>query len=393
MPVFKAYFILIKKNLPMLIIYLGVFIFLTILFVKIFGSQATYDFSAVRTKVIVQNEESTPLTDALASYIGRNADVVTVGEGQDSVKDALFFGKAEYAVRIPAGFTESFMRGEGATLEKTAGAMSTSSVSMDMLLDKYLSAAHLYVKNVPGITQQELVRDVAKDLGSVVPVTSMSSVSPGKVDNLNYSFRYMGYAIMAIMLTGVVAIMMAFNSPELYRRNLCAPIRPSAMSMQLFLGNILFMLINWLALCIVATILGKLTVLSPVILLLCLNTLIFSVSAMSIAFLAGKFVKSDIALAAVANVVSLGVSFLSGIFVPQELLGGTVQKIASFTPGYWYVKAVNTITGMTTVTFDSIKPVLGDMLIQLGFAAACIAIALLVTKQKKQTLESSVAIL
>jgi ABC-2 type transport system permease protein len=122
----------------------------------------------------------------------------------------------------------------------------------------------------------------------------------------------------------------------------------------------------------------------PNLLLLYLNTLVFSITALSIAFLAGKFIKGYGAQSAVANVLSLGLSFISGIFVPQFLLGETVLKIASFTPTYWYIKAVEAIKDLSVYSFTNLKPVFADMLIQLAFAAACFIIALVASKQKRQ---------
>lgn len=391
MPVFNAYFRVTKKYLVSLLVYFVIFIFMTVIFTQFLGGQTSYDFSAVRTNVIVQSEENTPLTEGLKSYLGRNAEIVTVGNGADSAQDALFFGKADYILRIPAGFTERFMSGSNtASLEKTTGALSGSTVSMDLLVNKYFNLARLYVVNVPGISQNELVRYVSNDLVKSSPVTVNIGENQVKTGGLNVTFRFVGYAVMGILLTGIMSIMIAFNDPELSRRNLCAPVKPTRMNLQLFLGNTCLMILVWAVLCLVSLPLSRQKDFGPGYLLLCLNTFVFSACTLTIAFLAGKFAKSQIALAAFTNIVSLGVSFLSGIFVPQNLLGASVQKVASLTPGYWYVKAVDTITGLSVITFDGLKPVLGDMLIQLGFAAACLIIALVVTKQKKQSNESYV---
>jgi len=120
--------------------------------------------------------------------------------------------------------------------------------------------------------------------------------------------------------------------------------------------------------------------------LLCLNALVFTFTALSIGFLAGKFIRSLGAQAAIANVVSLGMSFISGVFVDQELLGKTVLNIASFTPSYWYVKAVGDIRSTVEFSAQNVAPIVNSMLIQLGFAAALLIIALAVSKQRRRSL-------
>jgi ABC-2 type transport system permease protein len=388
MPVFKAYFIVIKRYLPSLLIYFFIFIIMTILFSKVIGSQTSFSFTAVKANVVVNTDESSPLIDGLVKYISDNANIVTVGNGTESIQDALFYGKADYVLRIPAGFTESFMSGSNViTLEKTTGTMSGDSVNMDVLINQYLNTARLYTLNVPGISAEDLARDVAINLNNTAGVDFAASDNQVNTSILYDTFRYMAYAVLAIMLMGVVSIMMAFNDPELAKRNLCAPLKPYKMYLQMFFGNTALTVIVWAAMCILALVLSGVLELSPGVLLLCLNILVFSICSLAIAFLAGKFVKSQIALAAVANIISLGVCFLSGIFVPQDLLGVNVLRIASFTPGYWYVKAIDTIKDLPAVTFDNVRPILGDMLIQLGFAAACIIIALVATKQKRQNME------
>jgi len=47
-----------------------------------------------------------------------------------------------------------------------------------------------------------------------------------------------------------------------------------------------------------------------------------------------------------STVFSLAVSFTSGVFVPLELIQTPVQKVASFMPTVWAVKANNAIVHM-----------------------------------------------
>ncbi len=85
--------------------------------------------------------------------------------------------------------------------------------------------------------------------------------------------------------------------------------------------------------------------------------------------------------------MTLGICFLSGVFLDQAFLGETVLKFAGFSPGFWYIKAVNGIKEMTAFDSESLKPILSCMFIQLAFAAACIIVALVASKQKRQNME------
>jgi ABC-2 type transport system permease protein len=103
----------------------------------------------------------------------------------------------------------------------------------------------------------------------------------------------------------------------------------------------------------------------------------------SLSYLIGTAVTNQEALSAVCNVVTLGPSFISGVFVPQELISQSVLRIASFTPSYWYVKANNEIAGLTSFGFEQLESVFSSILIQLGFAVAMFAVALVVAKRKR----------
>jgi ABC-type uncharacterized transport system permease subunit len=89
------------------------------------------------------------------------------------------------------------------------------------------------------------------------------------------------------------------------------------------------------------------------------------------------------ALIAILIGTTMTLSFIIGVFVPQQLLGKTVQTIASFTPIYWYVKANNDIHNLIIFNSENLKPILSSMLIELGFAAAIFAVTLVIIKQKR----------
>ena len=93
MPVFKAYLLVIKRNIPSLLIYFFVFVSMAVMFLKFAGSQTYSDFSAVKSDLILISEEDTPFVDGFTEYLEENANILSVGEDEQSIQDALFFGK------------------------------------------------------------------------------------------------------------------------------------------------------------------------------------------------------------------------------------------------------------------------------------------------------------
>jgi ABC-2 type transport system permease protein len=384
MQVFKAYFKIMRSHKISILIYFSLFLFIAVLVSSAVGGGAAA-FAETKSNVAVVNmDKGAALSDGLEAYIRENANVVAVSSDGQGVQDALFSGNVSYVLRIPAGFARSFLGGSAAeSLQRTAASGTTSGVYMDFLVNRYLNMASLYAKNAPGMDAAEIVKGVNTDLANRADVVMKATGNEADTNDLSYYFRYLAYSIMAVMIIGVTTFMMSFNGADLNGRNQCSPMRPLAMNLQIVLGNALFAVSIWAALCAAAFLFYGRAPLTAGTALLCLNALALTAASLSIGFLAGKFIRNHGVQSAVTNVVSLGTCFLSGVFVEQELLGRTVLNIARFTPGYWYVKALDDIRGMAEYSFRNMLPALYAMLIQLGFAAAIFILAMVLAKKIK----------
>ena len=384
MQVYKAYFKIIKKHAVSIAIYFFIFAAISTIITKALAGTSQTSFGETKCKVAFYDEDASPLTKGLEKYLLDSAVLVPVDNNAQSIQDALFFGEIDYVLRIPAGFTADFQNGSNRIkLQRTAAPNSTTGVYMDYLIDKYLGTTSLYSKNLPQASQSQIAQFVSNDLSQKASVTLDASKKQEVTESLSYYFRYLAYSLLAVLIMGVTSFMMTFNEKELSERNQCSPMPPIKMNLQIVLGNLTFGLAIWALLCALLFLQFGSVPLNMGTLLFLFNSLAFMLVSLSIGFLAGKFVKNTAAQGAFTNVISLGISFLSGIFVEQAMLGKTVLAISSFTPGYWYVKAVDAIRGAASFDLESVTPAINGILIQLGFAIALILIALLVTKQRK----------
>jgi ABC-2 type transport system permease protein len=383
MQVFKAYFKIIRKKLPSILIYFGVFVGVSMLITSMMGPRSATAFTESKSNIaFFNNDAGSPITEGLKEYLANNAVFMDIHDDQQSIEDALFGENISYVLRIPAGFTQSFLSGSGGvSLQRTASSASTSSVYMDFMVERYLNLAQLYLKNAPGMTEEQIVDNVSRDLANQAQAVIKTYGNATDTNYLMYYFQYLAYSILAVMIMGVTSFMMAFNDTDLGNRNLCSPMKPANMNLQILLGNATYAAVVWVAMCaVVFVIYGKMPMNAGTA-LLCINALVMTVVGLSFGFLAGKFVRNPGVQSAITNVVALGISFISGVFVPQELLGKTVLDIARFLPGYWYVKAVQDIRNIVVFNFENMLPVFYSMLIQLGFAAMIFIVALVLAKQ------------
>jgi ABC-2 type transport system permease protein len=383
MQVFKAYFKVVNKRKGSLLIFFFIFLLIAVSLTNALGTVNMQTFDQTKSNIAFYSQENTPLVNGLKEYLNHNAVIVNIPDNQQDIQDALYYGQISYILRIPQGFSQDFLNGQNVKLTKTSASGQTGGVYMDMMVNRYLNTAQLYIKNIPGITQEQIAASVAQNIESQASVDLNNYGKPADTNILSYYFRFLAYAIMAMMIMGVTTVMMAFSKADLQNRNMCAPVRQLYFNLQILLGNIAFALLVWAGLCALTFLLSGKAAADIGTLLLCLNALALTFVSLSIGFLAGKFIRSTGAQGAITNVISLGLCFLGGVFVSQDLLGSSVLTVASFTPPYWYVKAVNDIRNMVVFNADNVMPVVYAILIQFGFAAAILIVALVLSKQKK----------
>lgn len=384
MQVYKAFFKVLGKNLSQIMIYVVVFLSVTISLSQVYTDPAGKGFMETKIDIAFVDHDNSRFSEGLKDYLGANANIINIKDDTQKLQDALFFRRVEYIVTVPEGFTEGFLSGKEVQLDRSAVPDSASAICMDNLLNKYLNTAKTYNSSIKGLGQEQLVSMVANDMSQKAEVVLKGSKGQ-KFSNQKYSFfyNYLAYAVLAVLILGVSTVMIVFNDDDLKKRNLCSPLKLRNMNFQMILGNITFALVSWVIMIMASFIMFSRYMFTPNGLLLLLNSLVFTISALGISFLIGNSIKSRGAISAASNVVSLGSCFISGVFVPQAYLGKTVLTIASFTPTYWYVKSNNAIVNIVSFSIENLRPIFINMLIVLGFAAAALTVALALTKQRR----------
>jgi ABC-2 type transport system permease protein len=387
MQVYKAFFKIIYKNLSQILIYVGVFFLLTLILTNTYENPVNTNFAETKVNIaFVNHDANSKFVEGLRNYLSINTNIVNIQQDIEKLQDALFFRKVEYIVKVPKGFTQGLLNGKTVQLEKTTVPGSASGIYIDSIINKFLNTAVTYTKNIKGLSNEQLISLIQKDLTqkTEVMINNNGSVNQAsRNEKCAYFFNYLAYSLFAILILGVCCVMMVFNHSDLKKRNLCSPVKLRSMNLQLILGNFSFAVLAWFIMIIASFIMYGSFMFTTSGLLLLLNSFLFTLTALSISYLVGNVIKSKNAMSAAANVFSLGTCFIGGVFVPQELLGKTVLTIASFTPTYWYVKSNNAIANMVNFKIENLMPIFGNMLIIMGFAVAVLAVTLAMIKQKR----------
>ncbi|MFY9422515.1 MAG: ABC transporter permease [Bacilli bacterium] len=381
MTVFRLYWRIFWKNSVIALIYFMVFIVLGLIQVQNYPEDE-FSFSIVKTKIVFVDRDNTEITQGLKSYLEKYAIYKDIEEGK--IEEALFYNEIELYVEIPEGFTEALKEGEILPIGIKTGSQAPRAHIITRTIQKYSHLAYVHINN--GQDSEALVSKL-RDLLDREAVVSEVGRAGADLSESVYYFNYMAYLLLALIISVISVIMLAFKPLEIKRRNLLSSISNRKMNLILLFCNFLLGIGFLLALLVLGIILYPRQVLTGSGFLLMLNAFIFIFPVMALSYLVVTLFDSKNVITACGVVFSLGFSFITGVFIPQFLLDEKILLIAKFIPSYYYVANNNKINEIANLNFQNLRPVLTNFLIQLGFALLFILITVYVAK-KRETQEN-----
>lgn len=385
MQVFKAYFKIILKNIPLMSIYIIVFLGLAAIFAFSPSPVGNTDFEDTSLPIAVINQDGeSPLSQGLTDYLGKHFVLVSLENTEKAKQDALFYQKAIYIATIPQGFSRAFNAGEKPTIETVTVPNTPEAFFVNQKVEQYLNTLWLYQNFLPDATVESLISATQKDLEQSTDVVMVQFSKNTTNNNHIRYFNFTAYALLAILILGISSIMMVFNQKDLRLRNLVSPMTHMNYNLQLIAGSFLFSFVVWIVLVAVGIFFfWSMAAIRSAIILCSINVFVMMLAALSIGFLVSQFVKARNVQSAMANVISLGLCFLSGVFVPQLFLGDAVLKVAQFNPVFWFVKANETIGNLSVINQATLMPIFINMGIVLAFAVAIFVVAMVVSRVRR----------
>lgn len=378
MQVFKAMLKVMRKRLPSAMIYIIVFVVISIIVTN--ASTKDNKFEVTKLDICVFDEDDTPESSALIDFIGKSNDIDEIENDRDTIIDSLYYKRVNYALIIKKGYAERLAAGDTADLFGSYHIDENYSVVyMGQLLNEYTTSVKAYL--TMGRTLDEAIRSAEEALSQNTEVDMLRVDKGGSshfsVDFAGY-FQYMPYILIAAVFTVVCQVLVTMNNKDIRYRTNCSCIAPSKYTFQMFMGSAVFVLAVWLLLIVIGAILNK-EMYTGRAWYAVLNSFIFSVVVTAISVFISSFEPKENVLNLITQVLSIGMSFLCGIFIPMEVLSDRVLAVARFLPAYWYVRANNMIADIEPFNRSS---VIQCLLIEAGFAVMLILLTLLVRKLK-----------
>ncbi|MCI8519236.1 MAG: ABC transporter permease [Clostridia bacterium] len=380
MTVFKTFFKILKKNILTVVIYTVILI--------IFGtfnmqnSENQLSFSPSKPNIlIINNDVETGITKGLIDYIRQNSEDKEIEENEEARNDALFYREINYIIYIPENFREDFLEGKNPNIEiKSTGDYQASLA--EMLLKRYINVASSY-RAV--FNEEEIIAKTSETLSKKIDVELTSKLEAGNLNKLSFYYNFASYSILAGCMLVICMILASFKSKNISRRTIISSMSYRKYNFKLLIANGVFAIVLWVFYVIISRILFGDMIFKAHGLIFMLNSLVFTICALTIAILIGNIVNSKEAINGIVNVVALGSSFICGAFVPMEWLPEGVLKFAHLLPTYWYIKTNEALKTLEIVNLDTIKPILVNMAVIFGFAILFVFITNIVSASKRRT--------
>lgn len=345
-------------------------------------SENNTNFVAEKPDVLIINkDEEKGITKNFVDYIKNNSNIIDIENDEEKVNDALFYRDVNYIIYIPEDYREEFLKGNNPEIEiKSTGDYSASYT--EMLLSRYIKIANTYVKNVE--SEEELTSKINETLSKETKIEISSKLDTDNLSKACFYYNFANYSILAGLVYVICLILSSFKKENIQKRTIISSMNYKKINRKLLLSSSLVAIGLWLSYVVLSFILVGNVMFTMHGMMYIANSFIFSICALTIAFLIGNLITNKNAINGIINVVALGSSFLCGAFVPMEWLPDSVLKIAHILPSYYYISTNEMLKQLEVINLDTMKPVITNMGVIVIFTAIFIIITNVVSRKKRK---------
>ncbi len=362
MQVFNVFFKIAKKQLPQLLIYATIFGILIVFLTNMGTGNNAYTES--KMEIAIFNNDDSPKAKYLEEYLGKLHNVASVENDEEIIQDYLYYQVLDYVLYIDEDFKLSNIKRPGST----AGVYVDNHISnFDKTFDAYIIA---------GLSEKEAFEKTVEAMDTE-GLVSLKGESGGK-PTIFYFYLYFTYIVLSLLISTLAPVVIALNKKELKERSTISPFKDGKRNRQVMAASVIFALGIWLILNILCLVVCGRTSFDGDNIYYLLNSIAYLiVSAGIVCIVSGIGAKGE-AISMISNILGLSFSFLGGVFVPMEIFGDTMMAVAKCMPTYWYVR------GCYNISEGKIgSELFMYMGVQLLFALAFFAIALVIVKRKR----------
>ncbi len=380
MTVFKTFLKVLNASKAPIIMYTAILIFFGGFNLE--SNDSSTNFVASKPDIlIINNDVDEGITKSLIDYITLNSNSVDIKQNENAINDALFYRDVNYIIYIPSNFRTDLLAGKNPQIEvKSTGDYQASLASM--MLERYMGLANIYIDTYHD--EQKIIESINSTLTLETDITITSSLDATSLERMAAYYNFANYSILAGCVYVICLILSSFKDEKISKRTIISSMNYKSYNRKLLLSNGLFAIVMWLFYVILSFILIGKAMFTMHGLIYIVNSFIFTICALTLAFLIANIVSNKNAINGIVNVVALGSSFLCGAFVPMEWLPNSVLTIAHVLPSYWYIKTNEVIKTIEVCNMDTLKPIIINMSVVIIFTILFIIITNIISNKKRK---------
>ncbi|MBR2177503.1 MAG: ABC transporter permease [Clostridia bacterium] len=380
MTVFNAFLKVIRKNIGTIIIYTLILIIFSAATMQSPDSSGQYT-SEKQDILIINNDKGSALSDHLEEYLKANTNAVEITGGEDAIKDALFYREIVYIVNIPKGYGSSVMAGRTPSIEVQT-TESYGSALVDMMLTRYLKLQNVYLQS--GADEHTMIHSIDSALDDKTNVEMISQLDTDSLSQATRFFDFSAYNVTACIVFIICLVLSSFNDIDVRKRTLISSTDIKKYHLYLLTACCSYALAVWAFFSVLSYIMVGDVILTPRGGIYILNSLVFSLTVLSMAYFLSTIIHTKTAVTGIVNVVALGSAFLCGAFVPAEFLPEWVLKAAHILPAYWFINSNDLLGSMETLSVETLKPILVNMAALLLFLLLFVTASIIISRKKQK---------
>ena len=379
MTIFKTYIKVLNKCKAPILMYTIFLIFFGGFNLQTSDNQMNFTASKPDILIVNQDEEE-GLTKHLIEYLEKNSNRKEIEESEEKINDAIFYRDVNYVIYIPKDFRKDFLEHKNPKIEIKSTGDYMASLS-EMLLSRYLKVANIYNETN---NEEELIKNIEDTLNQSLEIKMTSKLDTTGLEKASFYYNFTNYCLLAGCIYVICLILSSFKNERINKRTIISSMEYKKINRSLLLSNSLFAFVLWLFYVLLSIILVGKVMFTMNGLFLILNSFVFTLCVLTIAFLLGNLVNNKNAVNGIVNVIALGSSFLCGAFVPMEFLPTSVLNIAHVLPSYYFIKNNELLINIEVFHLKTLKPVLLNMGILLLFCIFFIVITNLISSKKRK---------
>ena len=342
--------------------------------------------------VAVVDRDGSEVSRGVTRYLGSVGEARPLKDSRQALQDATAQNRISYILIIPAGYGQSLQAsarqgGKPPALETIVNYESTAGSLMDVRTTSYLEQVRTYL----GTVTDDPARAVAL-ADAAMKHTASAELVPQEATPLPRSLlvyaQFSLYPLTAFAIVAVSTLMTSLGRRAVRSRLSAAPVSGWERGRGLMGSCLVVGLMGWAwILCLGVAVFGRgyLVSAAPLLGVIAAALGAYTLVPVSLGFLLGQLGLKENAANVIANIGGLAMSFLGGAWISTDLMPAALVTVARFTPTYWANRAMTGASEVTSVSADTVLPLLADCGVCALFAVALLSVGIAVGRTRARS--------